>query len=33
VTGLDGSPWDAHKGNVLASNGLVHDEMLAVIRK
>jgi myo-inositol-1(or 4)-monophosphatase len=33
VTSLDGSPWDAHKGNVLASNGLVHDEMLAVIRK
>jgi myo-inositol-1(or 4)-monophosphatase len=33
VTNLDGSPWDAHKGNVLASNGLVHEEMLAVIRK
>jgi myo-inositol-1(or 4)-monophosphatase len=33
VTNLDGSPWDAHKGSVLASNGLVHEEMLAVIRK
>jgi myo-inositol-1(or 4)-monophosphatase len=32
VTGLDGSPWDAHKGHVLASNGHVHDEMLAVVR-
>lgn len=31
VTGLDGSPWDAHRGNVLASNGRVHDDMLAVI--
>jgi myo-inositol-1(or 4)-monophosphatase len=33
VTGLDGSPWDAHQGHILASNGRVHDEMLAVIRK
>ena len=33
VTGLDGSDWDAHKGNVLASNGRIHDEMLAVICK
>jgi myo-inositol-1(or 4)-monophosphatase len=33
VTGLDGSAWDAHGGSVLASNGHVHDEMLAVIRK
>lgn len=33
VTGLDGSPWDAHRGSILASNGHVHDEMLAVIRK
>jgi myo-inositol-1(or 4)-monophosphatase len=32
VTGLDGSPWDAHRGHVLASNGYVHEEMLAVIR-
>ena len=33
VTGLRGEPWDAHRGNVLASNGRIHDEMLAVIRK
>jgi myo-inositol-1(or 4)-monophosphatase len=33
VTGLDGSVWDAHQGNILASNGVLHDEMLAVIRK
>jgi myo-inositol-1(or 4)-monophosphatase len=32
VTGLDGSPWDAHAGHVLASNGRIHDEMLAVVR-
>lgn len=32
VTGLDGSPWDAHRGHVLATNGHVHDEMLAVVR-
>jgi myo-inositol-1(or 4)-monophosphatase len=31
VTNLDGSPWDAHRGNVLASNGHVHDEMLRVV--
>jgi myo-inositol-1(or 4)-monophosphatase len=31
VTNLDGSPWDAHRGNVLASNGYVHDEMLRVV--
>lgn len=32
VTGLDGSAWDAHRGHVLASNGHIHDEMLAVVR-
>ena len=32
VTGLDGSPWDAFSGHVLASNGHVHEPMLAVIR-
>lgn len=32
VTNLDGSPWDAHRGNVLASNGAVHDEMLRVVK-
>ncbi len=32
VTGLDGTPWNAHAGHVLASNGPVHEAMLAVIR-
>jgi myo-inositol-1(or 4)-monophosphatase len=30
VTGLDGSPWDAHQGHVLASNGHIHDAMLRI---
>lgn len=33
VTGLDGAPWDAHKGNVLASNGHVHEEMLRIVKQ
>jgi len=32
VTNIDGAPWDAHRGNIVASNGHVHEEMLAVIR-
>jgi myo-inositol-1(or 4)-monophosphatase len=32
VTAVDGSPWQPHGGNVLASNGPIHDEMIAVIR-
>ena len=32
VTNLDGSPWDAHRGNVLASNAHLHEEMLRVVR-
>jgi myo-inositol-1(or 4)-monophosphatase len=32
VTGLDGGPYDATAGHVLASNGLLHAEMLDVIR-
>jgi myo-inositol-1(or 4)-monophosphatase len=31
VTGLDGTAWDAMSGQVLASNGRIHEEMLAVI--
>ena len=31
VTNLDGSPWDAHRGNVVASNGGIHDEMLRIV--
>jgi myo-inositol-1(or 4)-monophosphatase len=33
VTALDGGPWKAASGRCLASNGLIHDEMLAVIRE
>jgi myo-inositol-1(or 4)-monophosphatase len=33
VTAVDGSSWDPHAGQVLASNGVIHDEMLAVIRE
>ena len=32
VTATDGRPFSARRGNVLASNGLIHDEMLAHIR-
>jgi myo-inositol-1(or 4)-monophosphatase len=33
VTSVDGSEWKPHGGQVLASNGLIHDEMLTVIRE
>jgi myo-inositol-1(or 4)-monophosphatase len=33
ITGLDGTPFDAAAGHLVASNGAVHDEMLAVIRE
>jgi fructose-1,6-bisphosphatase/inositol monophosphatase family enzyme len=32
VTSLDGGPFDLRAGRIVASNGLVHDEMLRVIR-
>ena len=32
VTNLDGTPWDAHRGNVLATNGHIHAEMLGIVR-
>jgi myo-inositol-1(or 4)-monophosphatase len=32
VTALDGGAWKAADGNVLASNGHIHEEMVAVIR-
>ena len=32
VTGLDGGEWDPHRGKVLASNGHIHDAMVAVIQ-
>ena len=33
VTGMDGSPFDAAAGHLVASNGPLHDQMLAVIRE
>ena len=32
VTGLDGRPFTPFDGNVLASNGVLHDPMLEVVR-
>ncbi len=31
VTNLDGEPFDLHRGRILASNGLVHDEMVKLL--
>jgi len=31
VTGLDGQPFDVRRGQVVASNGAVHEEMLTTI--
>ena len=33
VTGVDGAPLDLERPTVLASNGIIHDEMLAVLRQ
>ena len=33
VTGMDGTPFDASAGHLVASNGPLHDEMLRVIRE
>ena len=32
VTGMDGSPFDPAAAHLVASNGRIHDAMLAVIR-
>ena len=32
VTGMDGAPFDAAAGHLLASNAHVHDEILALVR-
>jgi myo-inositol-1(or 4)-monophosphatase len=32
VTAINGSEWNPYSGHVLASNGHLHDEMLAVVR-
>jgi myo-inositol-1(or 4)-monophosphatase len=33
ITGMDGSPFDPAAAHLVASNGRVHDDMLAVIRE
>jgi myo-inositol-1(or 4)-monophosphatase len=33
ATRLDGSPYDIHQPDILASNGRIHGQMLAVVRK
>jgi myo-inositol-1(or 4)-monophosphatase len=33
VTALDGTPFDSRRGEIVASNGRVHDQMLDVIRR
>jgi myo-inositol-1(or 4)-monophosphatase len=31
ITGMDGAPFDPAAGHLIASNGLVHDEMRRII--
>jgi myo-inositol-1(or 4)-monophosphatase len=33
ATRLDGSPYDIHQPDILASNGRIHEQMLAIVRK
>lgn len=33
VTGIDGTPWVAGNGHILASNGAIHEEMLQILRE
>jgi len=33
VTGMDGSPFNAFAGHIVASNGRVHESILEVIRR
>ena len=32
VTGTDGTKWDPYKGDIVATNGTIHDELLAILR-
>ena len=32
VTGMDGTTWNPDGGHILATNGLIHDEMLRILR-
>jgi myo-inositol-1(or 4)-monophosphatase len=31
VTATDGGAWDAYAGDIVATNGLIHDEVLRTI--
>jgi myo-inositol-1(or 4)-monophosphatase len=31
VTGMDGGRWDPYQGHVLATNGVIHDELLRIL--
>ena len=31
VTAMDGGEWDAYAGDIVATNGLIHDEVLRII--
>jgi myo-inositol-1(or 4)-monophosphatase len=33
VTALDGAPFDIRKGQLMASNGVLHDDLLEVVRR
>ena len=33
VTGMDGLPWNPANGHILATNGALHDAMLAIVRQ
>jgi myo-inositol-1(or 4)-monophosphatase len=32
VTAMDGKAWDPYRGDILGTNGLIHDEVLALLR-
>ena len=31
VTGMDGQRWDPYRGDIVATNGLIHDEVLRIL--
>jgi myo-inositol-1(or 4)-monophosphatase len=31
VTSMSGGPWDSRAGDILATNGLIHDEVLSIL--
>jgi myo-inositol-1(or 4)-monophosphatase len=32
VTGMDGKQWNPDAGHILATNGLIHDEVIGILR-